>query len=129
MNLLELSDVIRITVIGLLAGGVGTGSGSLVTFFTRNPAPRFLSMSLGFAAGMMLEVSFLELIPEAIAQGNFFSGSAGLIGGIITLLLLDNILPHYHHYSKETRQGRFRKMGNPAGYRYCLCLLYTSRCV
>lgn len=111
MILLEFSSVIRITVIGLLAGGVGTGSGGLVTFFTKNPAPRFLSLILGFAAGMMLEVSFIELIPEAIAQGGFISGSAGLIGGIVTLLLLDNILPHHHHYSKETRQGRFRKIG------------------
>lgn len=111
MILLELSYVIRITVIGLLAGGVGTGSGGLVTFFTKNPSSRFLSVILGFAAGIMLEVSFLELIPEAVAQGGFYSGSAGLIGGIITLLLLDNILPHHHHYSKETRRGRFRKIG------------------
>jgi ZIP family zinc transporter len=107
----DLSYVIRITAIGLLAGTVGTGSGGLVTFFTKNPAPRFLSMILGFAAGMMLDVTFLELVPEAIDQGGFFYGTTGLIGGIAVLLLLDNILPHHHHYSGECRQSRFRKIG------------------
>jgi len=71
VNLLELSDVIRITVIGVAGRRRRDRQREPGYFFTRNPAPRFLSMSLGFAAGMMLEVSFLELIPEAIAQGNF----------------------------------------------------------
>lgn len=108
---MDLSYVIQITAIGLLAGIAGTGSGGLITFFTKNPSPLFLSFFLGFAAGIMLDVTFMELIPEAISQGGFFYGITGLIGGIAIFLLLDSTLPHHHHYSEECMEGRFRKMG------------------
>ncbi|NLA11158.1 MAG: ZIP family metal transporter [Firmicutes bacterium] len=108
---MDLSFIIRITVIGLLAGTVGTGSGGLAILFTKEIKPRFLSLILGFAGGMMLDVTFLELIPESIEQGGFFYGITGLAGGIVIFLLLDIALPHFHHYTDESRQGHYRKMG------------------
>ena len=75
--------IMRITAIGLLAGTLGTGSGGLVTLFTKNLPPRLLSMVLGFAAGMMLDVTFLELIPEAIAEGGLLFGITGLVVSIL----------------------------------------------
>ena len=95
---MDLSFVMRITFIGLLAGTVGTGSGGLVTLFTKKPSPFLLSLILSFAAGMMLDVTFLELIPEAIEQGGFVYGATGLIGGIAVFLFLDKVLPHCHRH-------------------------------
>jgi len=107
---MELTFVARITIIGLLAGTLGTGSGGLVTLFTRELPPRLLSLILAFAAGMMLDVTFLELLPEAIDSGGFFYGLTGLVSGIVLFMILDHLLPHCHH-SGECQQSRFRKMG------------------
>ncbi|NLA04485.1 MAG: ZIP family metal transporter [Firmicutes bacterium] len=112
---MDLTFVIRITIIGLLAGTLGTGSGGLVTLFTKKlPAP-LLSLILAFAAGMMLDVTFLELLPEAIGHGGFLYGLLGLVGGIAVFLLLDKLLPHCHHYTEEHQQSRFQKMGTLLG--------------
>lgn len=108
---MELNFVIRITVIGLLAGALGTGSGGLVTLFTKKLPPHFLSLILAFAAGMMLDVTFLEMIPEAIKTGGVFYGLTGLVSGIALFLLLDTALPHLHQYEADSRQGHFRKVG------------------
>lgn len=108
---MDLSFIIRITVIGLLAGTVGTGSGGLVILFTKKLSPRFLSLILAFAAGMMLDVTFLEMIPEAIEKGGFLYGIIGLVSGIALFLFLDTLLPHFHHYTDESQQGHFRKVG------------------
>ncbi len=108
---MDLSFVMRITFIGLLAGTVGTGSGGLVTLFTKKPSPFLLSLILSFAAGMMLDVTFLELIPEAIEQGGFVYGATGLIGGIAVFLFLDKVLPHCHRHCEDCLESRLRRMG------------------
>ena len=103
--------MITVTLIGLIAGVVGTGSGGLVSYLLRHPTTNFLSAILGFSAGVMLVVVFLELLQEAFAIGNFLYGVLGLILGIVILWLLDVYFPHRHHFSGECRQSRFRKVG------------------
>ncbi len=46
--------------------GMSTGIGSLMAFFTKATNTRFLSGALGLSAGVMVYVSFMELMPEAI---------------------------------------------------------------
>lgn len=45
--------------------GLSTAVGSLIAMFTKRDDTRFLSLSLGFSAGVMVTVSFAELMPEA----------------------------------------------------------------
>ncbi|MEW5784165.1 MAG: ZIP family metal transporter [Bacillota bacterium] len=108
---MDLDFVILVTMIGLMAGVVGTGSGGLVSYLLRKPTTSFLSAILGFSAGVMLVVVFMELLPEAIEIGGSLYGVIGLLLGIIILLLLDVYFPHQHHFSGECHQSRFRKVG------------------
>ncbi len=48
-----------------LLAGLATGLGSALAFFTRQTNTRFLSLALGFSAGVMLYVSFVEILPQA----------------------------------------------------------------
>ena len=41
-----------------LFAGLSTGIGSALAFFTKSTNTRFLSVSLGFSAGVMIYVSF-----------------------------------------------------------------------
>ncbi len=48
-----------------LVAGLSTGIGGLLSMFHRQTSSRFLCTSLGFSAGVMVYLSFMEIIPEA----------------------------------------------------------------
>lgn len=93
-----------------LFAGLATGVGSAIAFFARKTSPRFLSTSLGFSAGVMLYVSFMEILPKAqnaisndrgdvsaswLTVAAFFTGIF-IIGGI-DRLVPDVSNPHEFH--------------------------------
>jgi len=48
-----------------LFAGLSTGIGSALAFFTRTTNTRFLAVSLGFSAGVMIYVSLVEIFFKA----------------------------------------------------------------
>ena len=48
-----------------LFAGLSTGIGSALAFFTKSTNTRFLSISLGFSAGVMVYVAFVEILQKA----------------------------------------------------------------
>lgn len=48
-----------------LFAGLCTGIGSILAFFTKKSNPKFLSISLGFSAGVMIYVSMIEIFFKA----------------------------------------------------------------
>lgn len=95
--------------------GLATGIGSAIAFFAKRTNFRFLSISTGFSAGVMLYVSFVEIFfkgQDALAEayGDYwgswinvasFFGGIGLIG-LIDLLIPAAENPHESHSEKET---------------------------
>jgi len=51
-----------------LLAGLSTGIGSTIAYLVKRPKLSYLSFSLGFSAGVMIYVSFIELLPEALAK-------------------------------------------------------------
>lgn len=47
--------------------GLSTGIGGLVAFFSKNTNKRFLAFTLGVSAGVMVYVSFVELLAKAMS--------------------------------------------------------------
>lgn len=45
---------------------MATGIGSFLIFFSKKFNPKFLAFSLGLSAGVMIYVSFMEILPKAI---------------------------------------------------------------
>ena len=45
--------------------GLSTGIGSLIAFVAKHTNKTFLSVSLGFSAGVMIYVSTIEIFPTA----------------------------------------------------------------
>lgn len=71
-----------------LLAGLSTGVGSTIAYFIRRPRVRYLAFALGLSTGVMIYVSFVELlagsiesIGEAPAVAAFFLG-IGLIAAI-----------------------------------------------
>ena len=98
-----------------LFAGMATGIGSLIAFTAKRTNHRFLSVSTGFSAGVMLYVSFIEIFPKGLAgmiacQGErrgYLYTTLGFFGGMLLIGLIDNLVPseenpHEPHSDAET---------------------------
>ncbi len=84
-----------------LIAGLCTGIGSCIAFFTRHTNRKFLSVSLGFSAGVMIYVSLTEIFFKAqsalAAELGKRSGSwltvAAFFGGMALIAAIDKLVP------------------------------------
>ncbi|EAJ6460123.1 zinc transporter ZupT, partial [Campylobacter jejuni] len=81
--------------------GFSTAIGSIIAFFSRKDDLRVLSLGLGFSAGVMIYISFMEILPTALKdfKNHYDShwaellGLACFFGGILISLLIDKLIP------------------------------------
>lgn len=81
--------------------GLSTGIGSALAFFSRRTNTRFLSLALGFSAGVMIYVSFVEILSKARISlvegigetGGHWLTAAAFFGGILLIALIDKFIP------------------------------------
>lgn len=85
--------------------GLSTTIGSVIGIFVRKPSKSFMAFTLGFAAGVMILVSFVELLAGAIESIGFGYAHIAFFGGIAFIFLIDFAIPHdykaEHHKSKK----------------------------
>lgn len=103
--------VMRIGIVGLLTGVIGTLGGGILSLFFRRIGDAFLGCVLGVSAGIMTVIVFIDLIPEALKVGSLWTMLVGVIFGIIMIMLLDMSFPHQHVSVKENLRGRYIKTG------------------
>ncbi len=98
-----------------LLAGMATGIGSAIAFFAKRTNYRFLSVSTGFSAGVMLYVSFVEILPKGAtaldaaygAPAGDWLNAASFFAGILLIGVIDNLIPsaenpHATHAESET---------------------------
>ena len=110
-----MNHIYEITMIGLLAGIIGTGSGGLIALILKKPKKELLSFFLGFAGGIMLAIVFADLLPEAVEFGGILPAMAGLIVGTLLILALDLYLPHTHFFQGTDEYACYVRTGAMLG--------------
>lgn len=84
-----------------LFAGLATGLGGVIAVARKAPGERFLAGSLGFSVGVMLYVSFMEIMPKAVDEltsvwgersGNWAAVGAFFIG-IAVIAVIDRLVP------------------------------------
>ncbi len=85
----------EIVLISGLAG-LATGLGAILVLLFGRPSTKILSLMLGFAAGIMLGIATLELLPEAMEFGGLGNTILGFLIGVGIMYLLDLYVPHLH---------------------------------
>ncbi len=88
-----------------LFAGLSTGIGSAIAFFTRRTDTKLLSVALGFSAGVMLYVSFAEIVVKArdalaVEVGDVraaWYAALAFFGGIGIIALIDRLVPGYEN--------------------------------
>ncbi|MEI4770778.1 zinc transporter ZupT [Psychrobacillus sp. FJAT-51614] len=84
-----------------LFAGLATGIGSLLSLLTSRTNTKFLSVALGFSAGVMIYVSLVEifvkakvsLVAELGEKNGYWMTIAGFFGGMIFIAIIDRLLP------------------------------------
>ncbi len=97
---MESNNVVYAIILTLLAG-LATGLGGLSIYFTKKYSGKFLAVSLGFSAGVMLFISLVELLNESTASlsllyGNGYGKAYGYISffaGIALIAIIDRLIP------------------------------------
>lgn len=100
-----LLDNISVAFLLTTIAGLATGIGSIVVFFSRRFNPFFLSGSLGFSAGVMIFVSFVEIFPKANdlfassfgVKIGFFNTILSFFAGILIIGIIDKLIPSYEN--------------------------------
>lgn len=78
--------------------------GSLLGVLKR-PSETFMYNMLAFAAGVMISVSFLKLIPESMEFSPLWVAAAGIVLGSLVMYGLDRLIPHIHPQMCSQEQG------------------------
>lgn len=73
--------------------GLSTGIGSAIAYFIRNPKMSYLSFSLGFSGGVMIYVSFVELLPTAMETIGEYTSFIAFFVGILFIGVIDMAIP------------------------------------
>ena len=94
-----LADVL---VLSTLAG-LATGLGGLIAV-VRRPGKKLLGFSMGFAAGVMITLSFLQLMATALEMAGLLLALFGFVFGSLLIFSLDFVLPHT--YSSVQEKGK-----------------------
>ena len=95
-------SVLQAFILTLLAG-MSTAIGSLIALFARRTNLKLLSFSLGFSAGVMIFLSFADLLPTSKKA---FTANLGntkgsimavicLVGGLIIAAIIDKLIPSF----------------------------------
>ena len=81
--------------------GLATGVGSLTALFAKRTGKHFLAVSLGFSAGVMLHISFAEMLGKSQEYlvgsfgeaGGAWLACASFFAGMALIMLIDNLIP------------------------------------
>jgi ZIP family zinc transporter len=94
-----MTEILSALLLSLIAG-LATGLGGLIVL-VKKPSRRLMSFLMGLAAGVMIILSFLELMVEALNLAGLFLTAAGFLAGSLSIFGLDSLLPHLHFGIKE----------------------------
>jgi len=81
--------------------GLSTGVGSALAFFTRTTNKSFLSAAMGFSSGVMIYVSFVEILPKAAdtlagewgSLEGYWAGVGAFFAGLVFMAVIDRLVP------------------------------------
>ena len=84
--------------------GLSTTIGSVLGIAVRKPGPKFMTLTLGFSAGVMIHVSFVELLQSGVERVGFMPAHFAFFLGMGIMFLIDALIPH-DYLGQEEHSG------------------------
>ena len=96
--------------------GLSTTLGGLAGILVNKPKPRFMAVALGFSAGVMIFISFVELLQAGIDTIGFNPAIISFFVGMIVMYIIDELIPHeymeeHHRTDEDVRRSQMVKTG------------------
>jgi zinc transporter, ZIP family len=100
-----MNQQVIIALLLTIFAGLSTGIGSIISLFYKTTNQKLLAVALGFSAGVMIYISFMEILPEANESmhahfqndiGSWVTLSA-FFGGMLLVSLIDKLVPSYEN--------------------------------
>jgi ZIP family zinc transporter len=101
---LEIDTDVLFALLLTLVAGLSTGIGSAIAFFFKRPKMAYLAFALGLSAGVMIYVSFVELLPNALGEIGDIWATVAFFLGVLFIALVDLAIPHDtnpHEFASE----------------------------
>ena len=106
-----------------LGAGLATGIGSAIAFFARHTNKRLLAFSLGLSGGVMVYVSFVELLRQAQevlsaewgVRPGMTAATGAFFAGILLIGVIDRLVPSFEnpHEARPVEEMRESKPRDP----------------
>lgn len=88
-----------------MLAGLSTGIGSIIAIFAKKTDKNWLSVSMGFSAGVMIYVSFVDIFPKAQEHLTSELGAipgtwatvGAFFGGMVLIAIIDKFIPHHEN--------------------------------
>ena len=105
-----------------LFAGLATGIGSLIAFFARQTNTRFLALATGFSAGVMLYVSFVEILHKGLValvevygdKAGAWINAASFFGGILLMAVIDALIPGAENPHEQHSRSELAPIRDPS---------------
>lgn len=98
-----------------LLAGLATALGCLLVLLGRRPDQNTLAVLLGGAAGVMLAVVLLDLLPAAIQTGTPLETGCGFLAGVFILWLFDRTFTRLSSPTGCSKAASYRRTGYLVG--------------
>ena len=114
-----MSNVMIAFLLTLFAG-LSTGIGSAIAFYSKRTNTSFLATALGFSAGVMIYVSFVEIIVKARESLTAALGAglgewitvASFFGGVIFIAVIDKLVPEFENPHEARDKSELEELHN-----------------
>jgi len=96
-----METIIQILIAVFLVSAVSLFG--ILIFLKRKMISRFLFFLVSFAAGTLLGVAFLDLLPEIVEEGFSEAIPVFILAGILSFFVLEKFLHWHHHHTEEKK--------------------------
>jgi zinc transporter, ZIP family len=122
-----------------LFAGLCTGIGSAIAFFAKKTNTKFLSVALGFSAGVMIYISFMEILDKAGEilmeemgpRPGYLLTIVSFFTGMIIIAIIDKLVPGFEnpheikkveeiHPGDQERRNKLYRMGMMSAFAIAL---------
>jgi len=110
-----MADVLIAFLLSVVAGA-STGLGGLYAIFVKKIKSDTLGLLLGFSAGIMLVVAFINLLPQALSVMRSLWNPPVLLAifftiGVVVMMFIDLKVPHFESATCELPQENGKTPG------------------